>query len=122
MCIRAKQAQRGDSHSRVTFLHNPDAKSSGGKVSSLIGRIGSTGDLVTLSPDVLRRALDKVEIQDAAQVFITEGIQFQSDSEAHTAFLTTSRLLAREVGLQPGERAILVNGRVRCSFVSHEPC
>lgn len=69
-----------------------------------------------LSPDVLRRALDEVELEGAAQVFIAEGIPLQLDPQAHTAFLTTSRLLAREVGLQPGERAILVNGRVCCLF------
>ncbi|OAX38260.1 hypothetical protein K503DRAFT_800568 [Rhizopogon vinicolor AM-OR11-026] len=102
---------RGDSQSRITFLHNPNASSAGGKVSSLIARIGSTGDLGALSPDVLRRALE-VEMEDVAQIFDAEGIQLQSDPQARAAFLTTNRLLAREVGLQPGERAILVNGRL----------
>lgn len=63
--------------------------------------------------DIFKRALDNFETQDAAQVFITEGITLQSDPQAHTAFLTTSRLLAREAGLRPGEQAIIVNGRVR---------
>ncbi|KAG2028540.1 hypothetical protein BDR03DRAFT_826561, partial [Suillus americanus] len=34
------------------------------------------------------------------------------DPQAHTAFLTTSRLLAREAGLRPGEQAVIVNGRL----------
>jgi len=89
-------------------------------VSSLIARIGSSGNPVALPPDVLLRAFDEVEIDDTAQVFITEGIQLRSDPRAHTAFLTTNRVVAREVGLQPGEQAILVNGRVRRPFVSHE--
>lgn len=87
-------------------------------MSSLIASIGSTSDLYTLSPDVLQRALGEVELEGAAQVFIAEGIPLQSDPQAHTAFLTTSRLLAREVGLQPGEQAILVNGRVCRLFFS----
>jgi transcriptional regulator of nitric oxide reductase len=65
---------------------------------------------------MLKRALDNLETQDATQVFITEGIKLQSDPQAHTAFLTKSRLVAREAGLRPGEQAVIVNGRVRFSF------
>jgi UDP-glucose:glycoprotein glucosyltransferase len=119
VCFWAKHTQREDSQSRITFLHNPDAGSAGGQVSSLIARIRSTNDTATLSPDVFRRALDGVKMQDAAQVIISEGTRLRPDPQAYTAFLTTSRLLAREVGLQPGEQAVLVNGRVRCLFVSH---
>lgn len=67
---------------------------------------------------MLKRALDNLKTQDATQVFITEGIKLGSDPEVHTAFLTTSRLFAREAGLQPGEQAIIVNGRVRLSLFS----
>ncbi|KAG1748320.1 glycosyltransferase family 24 protein [Suillus paluster] len=103
---------RKEAQSRVTFLHNPAIGSAGGKVSSFFASVGSTSDLGELSPDVLRRALDDLETQDSAQLFIAEGVRLQLDSQAHTAFLTTSRLLAREAGLQPGEQAILVNGRL----------
>ncbi|KAG0702039.1 glycosyltransferase family 24 protein [Suillus ampliporus] len=101
-----------ESQSRVTFLHNPATGSAGGDLSSFFARVGSTSDLGELSPHVLRRALDDWETQDAAQVFIAEGVPLQSDPQAHTAFLTTSRLLAREAGLQPGEQGIIVNGRL----------
>ncbi|KAG1862437.1 UDP-glucose:glycoprotein glucosyltransferase-domain-containing protein [Suillus tomentosus] len=103
---------REESQSRITFLHNPSTGSPGGNVSSFFAHVGSTSDLGELSPDVLKRALDDLKTQDATQVFIAEGIKLGSDPEAHTAFLTTSRLFAREAGLQPGEQAIIVNGRL----------
>lgn len=103
---------RKGSQSRITFLHNPSTGSPGGNVSSFFAHVGSTSDLGELSPDVLKRALDNLETQDATQVFIAEGIELRSDQQAHTAFLTTSRLLAREAGLRPGEQAIIVNGRL----------
>ncbi|KAG1729250.1 glycosyltransferase family 24 protein [Suillus lakei] len=103
---------RKESQSRVTFLHNPSTNSAGGNVSSFFAHVGSASDFRELSPDVIKRALDDLETQDAAQVFITEGIQLRSDPQAYTAFLTTSRLLAREAGLRPGEQAVIVNGRL----------
>jgi UDP-glucose:glycoprotein glucosyltransferase len=103
---------RKGSQSRITFLHNPSTGSPGGNVSSFFAYIGSTSDLGELSPDVLKRALNDLETQDATQVFITEGIKLRSDPQARTAFLTASRLLAREAGLRPGEQAIIVNGRL----------
>ncbi|KAG1823651.1 glycosyltransferase family 24 protein [Suillus subaureus] len=103
---------RKGSQSRITFLHNPSTSSPGGNVSSFFAHVGSTSDLGELSPDVLQRALNDLETQDATQVFITEGVKLRSDPQAHTAFLTTSRLLAREAGLRPGEQAIIVNGRL----------
>lgn len=103
---------RKESQSRITFLHNPTAGSPRGNVSSFFAHIGSTSNLGEISSNMFKRALDNFETQDAAQVFIAEGITLQSDPQAHTAFLTTSRLLVREAGLRPGEQAIIVNGRL----------
>ncbi|KAG1851914.1 glycosyltransferase family 24 protein [Suillus subluteus] len=117
---------RKGSQSRITFLHNPSTGSPGGNVSSFFAHVGSTSGLGELSPDVLKRALDNLETQDATQVFAAEGIKLRSDQQAHTAFLTTSRLLAREAGLRPGEQAIVVNGRLigpfspKSEFVSED--
>ncbi|KAG2134823.1 glycosyltransferase family 24 protein [Suillus clintonianus] len=103
---------RKESQSRVTFLHNPVTGSAGCNLSSFFAIVGLTSDLGELSPDVLKRALDDLETQDAVQAPITEMIRRQFDSPVHTAFLTTSRLLAREAGLRPGEQGIIVNGRL----------
>ncbi|KAG2069543.1 hypothetical protein BDR04DRAFT_1101419 [Suillus decipiens] len=116
---------RKESQSRITFLHNPSTSLPGGNVSSFFAHV-ATSDLRELSPDVLKRALADLETQDATQVFITEGIQLRPDPLAYTAFITTSRLLAREAGLRPGEQAIIVNGRLigpfspKSEFVSED--
>ncbi|KAH7929980.1 glycosyltransferase family 24 protein [Leucogyrophana mollusca] len=91
------------SRSRVTFVHNPT-------------------DLSKNTPATLIRALGFSEevTGGTAQAPLTEGLAFNEgiDDNALASFIQSSRLFTREIGLAPGERAILVNGRLVGPFDS----
>ncbi|KAF9239780.1 glycosyltransferase family 24 protein [Melanogaster broomeanus] len=82
---------------RVTFLYNPEAMSTG-VVSTLISTLRSSGTQKAFSDEFI------------AGNQVTDAEIFR--------VLQTSRLVTRELGLQPGQRAVLVNGRLVGPFDS----
>lgn len=104
---------------RVTFIHNSEAKTTG-TVSTLISTLLHADSLSDVSPSRILEALangsDTHHAPGAQQPFTLTGEE--ASSASITRLLQASRLVTRQLGLQPGQRAVLINGRVRHS-VSH---
>ncbi|KAF8137406.1 glycosyltransferase family 24 protein [Boletus edulis] len=91
----AKESLKFMTHSvsaRVTFIHNSDEKATGA-ASTLLSTLFDAGTLRDIPPSRI------LEAEDAAPPDITRLLQ-------------ANRLVARQLGLRPGQRAVLVNGRL----------
>jgi UDP-glucose:glycoprotein glucosyltransferase len=120
--------QKSDSRTRVSFIHNPNNTSSGDPIDSsspsyLISQIINSHGLVSASPGKVLLALGldpSVPAGDRLQgVLSKDGLVDQHDgkldAEAYARFVKSSRLVARELHVVPGEQFLIVNGRV-CFF------
>ena len=94
----------------------------------MIALLIKTQSISKASPEQLLRALgldsspsfdvdvahvQTILTQQEAVKAVTEGVKVTEFGEKeYGEYIMTSRLLARELGMKPGERAVLVNGRV----------
>ncbi|KAH7906009.1 glycosyltransferase family 24 protein [Hygrophoropsis aurantiaca] len=117
----ALQFVASSSESRVTFIHNPVDVSKVAELShpaSQITRLVSSGNLAKNTPGQLILALGFTDESngEAAQATFAQELNFGETSDDITdpgpAFTQSTQLLMRELGLAPGARAILVNGRL----------
>ncbi|PCH34985.1 glycosyltransferase family 24 protein [Wolfiporia cocos MD-104 SS10] len=113
--------------SRISFIHNPSEapitrSQTRPQVSSLVAQLISKGLLHRASPSRLLRLLgfgDVAAPKQSPQTVISAEDSLDdilsgtvlTDAE-YDEFVTASRLIAREVGLAPGDQAVVVNGRV----------
>lgn len=101
---------------RVTFIHNSEAKTTG-TVSTLISTLLHAGSLSDVPPSRILEALanepDTHHAPGTQEPFALTGEEVASADI--TRLLQASRLVTRQFGLQPGQRAVLINGRVRYS-------
>ncbi|KAG6330916.1 hypothetical protein ID866_8172 [Astraeus odoratus] len=97
---------------RLTFVHNPATSGSvtGGGTAELLTTLIQAGTLSNISPSRLRAAL--VGEGEESLFDIMQNQLLASEGTDVSGLLQTMRLLVRQLGLQPGERAILVNGRL----------
>jgi UDP-glucose:glycoprotein glucosyltransferase len=64
-------------------------------------------------PDIASPSAQAILSRDAALGEITGGVKLHEvDAEEYSKFTSSSRLVARKLGLSPGQTALLVNGRV----------
>ncbi|KAG8216803.1 glycosyltransferase family 24 protein [Butyriboletus roseoflavus] len=112
----AKESLKFMTHSlrtRVTFIHNSKAETTGAAF-ALISNLLHAGNLGDVPPSHILEAL-----ADGSDGHYASGTQqpFSLTGEEATPtditrLLQTSRLVTRQLGLQPGQRAVLVNGRL----------
>jgi UDP-glucose:glycoprotein glucosyltransferase len=101
----------GKSTTRVSFVHNPSTgKSATGHTSEFIGRLVASGRLSKVEPAVL---LDMLAEDGKLRESVWEAQQIIADAVDDSAFVRGSRFMLRELKVQPGELALIVNGRVR---------
>ncbi|KAF8549596.1 hypothetical protein OG21DRAFT_1515006 [Imleria badia] len=112
----AKESLKFMTHSvrtRVTFIQNSDARTTG-IASKLICSLFHAASFGDVSPSRILEALDNgsygYHAPGTQQPFTLTG---EEATPADIALLLqASRLVARQIGLQPGQRAVLVNGRL----------
>ncbi|KIJ15969.1 glycosyltransferase family 24 protein [Paxillus involutus ATCC 200175] len=116
----AKEALRFVTNSvrtRVTFIHGPGEMTTG-VVSTFISTLVHSGRLSEVPPSRMLEVLaDRLDEQLGA--FKDELMAGKQLTNAKLfRILQTNRLVARELGLKPGQRCILVNGRLVGPFES----
>jgi UDP-glucose:glycoprotein glucosyltransferase len=120
--------QTPTSHTRISFIHNPSQPngiSSGGqRRSRIFSQLMTTNAMYKLSPSQLLQVIgapskqDQVEdrqnvlSQDEVPDSLLDAIN-DFDAVAYDGYIRTSRLVARDLHLAPGEQALILNGRVR---------
>jgi hypothetical protein len=129
-CVSDSDQQHPESHTRISFIHNPQNASSGSpsesqRVSYLISQLLNGHNLVSMSPAKVLGALgldvavptgDRLQVDLPHDGLLAEQISMGDfDTEVYTRFVTSSRLVARELHIAPGEQTLIVNGRVRVS-------
>lgn len=99
---------------RVTFIHNSEAETTGAAFALISNLLHASGFSDVSASQILEALANESGGHHAP------GTQqpFSLTGEAATPIdiarlLQTSRLVTRQFGLQPGQRAVLVNGRVR---------
>lgn len=113
---------------RISFVHNPAAKQApagfGFSVESLLGHLITQGTLSKLPPakllDVITRGARAAPAQSDQVVLALERDVLAGASPSaldDAAFVQASRRVLRELKLQPGEQALVVNGRVRNGYL-----
>ncbi|KIJ61523.1 glycosyltransferase family 24 protein [Hydnomerulius pinastri MD-312] len=104
---------------RVTFIHNPEGMTTS-DISTLLSTLVHTGSLHDVPPSRLLEALSGGEGDAETQkAFSDEFVAGKGLGNADTfGVLQTSRLVTRQLGLEPGQRAILINGRLVGPFDS----
>ncbi|KAH9946426.1 glycosyltransferase family 24 protein [Epithele typhae] len=122
----AKQALMSitpESVSRLSFIHNPatvSPRSTSDKSTStshFLARLVVKGALSQVAPERLSAELagtyNDAFPEAPAQVYFTEltGTEVFSDKE-HAGYLAACHRVVQDLGLTPGEQAIVVNGRV----------
>lgn len=118
-----------DSPSRIGFLHNPanidDVDALRPTVSSLLSHLHTQGLFASTSPDELLTAVgfappssiesesQAVLTQESVVAKLTKGNGFKGDTKKEDRdYAISSSFIAREIGLRPGQQALIVNGRV----------
>ncbi|RDB27081.1 UDP-glucose:glycoprotein glucosyltransferase [Hypsizygus marmoreus] len=119
-----------DSHTRITFIHNPsidpDEANPLPAASWLLAHLITSHSLAQASPAQLLRALgldEPVPAKDGPQAVLsskediwhalTGGVKVADfDTNRYANYVRASRLVARDVGIAPGELGLMVNGRV----------
>lgn len=131
--------QTPGSLSRLSFIHTPSSQSSStpatsgatsGAPSSILARLIAADALSSLTPNRLLSLLGLNDpTEDAAQQPLTDSADsilanLPERADAYEKYADACRLVARQLGLKPGEHAIIVNGRVRSSPFSlmYQPC
>ncbi|KAL4079421.1 glycosyltransferase family 24 protein [Scleroderma citrinum] len=107
---------------RVTFMHNPATlgQESSSPASQLLITAVQTGTLSAVCPRRILAALIDEKDESGLRVLQDELLSGTDMGDTETTGLSLSmHLLARHLGLQPGERAILVNGRLVGPFDSN---
>ncbi|KAJ6626996.1 glycosyltransferase family 24 protein [Mycena sp. CBHHK59/15] len=113
------------SKTRVSFIHNPTSIVADTKtqppISWLLSHLLAKNLLSKASPRRLLRALgldDPISPSDGAQIPLSKddlidgvGISGYSPDD-YAKYLKSSRLIARDLQLAPGQQALIVNGRV----------
>ncbi|KAG6827591.1 hypothetical protein H0H92_011214 [Tricholoma furcatifolium] len=108
---------------RISFIHNPKDDPIEGVVrpSSLFAYALHDHLMSKTAPETLLRALGVEGSGSEAQTVLSQdeivqklkgGAKVAANSDYYAEYVKTSRLVARDTGLQPGQRALLVNGRV----------
>ncbi|KAG6839745.1 hypothetical protein C0991_012004, partial [Blastosporella zonata] len=114
------------SRTRISFIHNPvDDPTEGPNrplASWLIAHLIKTNLVSKTAPEYFLRALGVVGPTNGAQAVLsqdeviralTEGVKVVDfDPVYYAEYVKASRLVAREIGVAPGQQALLVNGRV----------
>ncbi|KAI6106945.1 glycosyltransferase family 24 protein [Pisolithus croceorrhizus] len=105
---------------RITFVHNPEVDNLGGQASSLLTTLISARALSHLSPADFVATLAADDQDSTYELLRNERLASSATTEAEVSSLEQAmRLVARHLGLLPGERAILVNGRLVGPFDSN---
>lgn len=106
-------------NTRITFVHNSEVANSGGRASSLLTTLIQARALSHVSSVDLLAILAGDNQESAYELLRNELMASIATTEAEVSGLTqVMRLVARHLGLQPGERAVLVNGRLVGPFDS----
>ncbi|KAF8438182.1 UDP-glucose:Glycoprotein glucosyltransferase-domain-containing protein [Boletus edulis BED1] len=110
----AKESLKFMTHSvsaRVTFIHNSDEKATGA-ASTLLSTLFDAGTLRDIPPSRILEAL--ANGSDGHNAPETQQPLAREDAAPPdiTRLLQANRLVARQLGLRPGQRAVLVNGRL----------
>ncbi|GLB42376.1 putative UDP-glucose:Glycoprotein Glucosyltransferase [Lyophyllum shimeji] len=125
-----------DSRYRISFIHNPVSdppETTNRPVASwLISHLIKSHLLSKAAPEQLLWALGADATGDGAQTVLsqdeavqplTAGVKVADfDAGGYAEYVTSSRLVAREIGVAPGQQALLVNGRVVGPIESGEFC
>ncbi|KAH7886870.1 glycosyltransferase family 24 protein [Phlebopus sp. FC_14] len=93
--------------SRLAFLHNPDTMTTG-PLFTLLSTLAHRGQLSDVPPSRLLEALDD-RLNETTRKLL--GCKDVDDADV-VGLLQTSLIITRQLGIQPGQRAILVNGRL----------
>ncbi|KAG6885729.1 hypothetical protein C0993_010556 [Termitomyces sp. T159_Od127] len=115
-----------NTRTRISFIHNPvdDPTEATDRplASWLIAHLIKTQSLSKISVEQLLRALDlsfdgmqtqTVLSRDEAMRTVTQGLKLAELSEMqYGEYVTASRLVVRALDVEPGKRAVLVNGRL----------
>ncbi|KIK98602.1 glycosyltransferase family 24 protein [Paxillus rubicundulus Ve08.2h10] len=102
---------------RVSFIHGP-GKMTTGVVSTFISTLVHSGGLSDVPPSRMLEALANRSDEQLA-AFRDELMAGKRLTDAELLrILQTNRLVARELGLKPGQRCILANGRLVGPFES----
>jgi UDP-glucose:glycoprotein glucosyltransferase len=123
--------QKEDSLARISFIHNPaNQESTGSHTSLLISHLVHKDLLSKLSPNELLQALGLASVVDGDNVQtalsqerilreISGGIALVDlDVDVFNDYMKSSRCLVRELRLDSGDHAVVVNGRVSDLFPS----
>jgi UDP-glucose:glycoprotein glucosyltransferase len=123
--------QKEDSLARISFIHNPaNQESTGSHTSLLISYLVHKDLLSKLSPNKLLQALGLASVVDGDDVQtalsqehilreISGGVALVDiDVEIFNDYMRSSRRLVRELRLDSGDHAVVVNGRVSDPFPS----
>ncbi|KAI6043927.1 glycosyltransferase family 24 protein [Pisolithus marmoratus] len=105
---------------RITFVHNPEVADSGGRDSSILITLIQARALSLVSSADLIGALARDNQDSAYESLRNEWLTSNAITEAEVSSLKQKmRLVARHLGLRPGEPAVLVNGRLVGPFESN---
>ena len=116
------------SHTRISFIHNPrepnGISSDGQRRSRIFPQLMATNLLYKLSPSQLLQLVGapskQDQVEDRQNVLSQDGVPDSFldainsfDAVAYDRYTRTSRVVARDLHLAPGEQALILNGRVR---------
>ena len=111
------------SRSRLTFIHNPTVLGAPAQsaLSRFVAHLIYKGLLSEATPASLLRALGAEDVVDDspsrdAVIRKLAGDVEPAEYEAlvYDDYVKSTRRVARELGVQPGQSALVVNGRVSC--------
>ena len=125
----SRHSKGPDSPTRIGFLHNPantdDLDAVQPTISRLLSHLHTQGLFTTTSPSELLTAvgftpLSSIENDSQAVLTkesvtkkLTKGDSSKGDaSKGYRDYVISSSLVARKIGLGPGQQALIVNGRV----------
>lgn len=131
-CLRHSKGP--DSPTRIGFLHNPtntnDLDTVQPTISCLLSHLHTQGLFTTTSSFELLTAVGFTPLQlveNESQTVLTQesvtkklmkGDGSKGDaSKWYRDYVTSSSLVARKIGLRPGQQALIVNGRVSPIFI-----
>ena len=133
--------QNAESPSRLTFIHNPSSNlhEPHRRVSPIFSHLIAHGLLSKISLKEFELLLvpeqDQTYDSPSGQVILSENSKVYqllqdvglamdglSDSEAYKRYCHRSRLIARELGISPGEQVLVVNGRVSHTLNYQRKC
>lgn len=120
--------QRQDSMARISFIHNPTKQKEETRphASLLVAHLCQKNLLSGVSPDQLLHVLglaSVVVVNDTPQTVLSQertlrditgglAVFADLDTEVYDDYVRSSRLFVRELQLNSGDQAIIVNGRV----------